>query len=171
MNQQTTSFLGESPPLFAYRSTESTLQATYSRTESIFQAAHSTKFLEHGESRHMTQIEYTDEFEFWYLSQDEDVQNSIDSVVSLLEERGPTLLFPYSSGINNSRHPRMRELRIQHKGNPYRILYVFDPRRVVILLLGGNKVGNDRRWYKENVPKADKLYDELLEELQEEGLI
>ncbi|BAY07506.1 type II toxin-antitoxin system RelE/ParE family toxin [Calothrix sp. NIES-2098] len=64
----------------------------------------------------------------------------------------------------------MRELRVQHQGNPYRILYAFDPRRVAILLLGGNKVGNDR-WYEENVPKADQLYDELLKELQDEGLI
>jgi len=52
----------------------------------------------------------------------------------------------------------------------YRILYAFDPRRVAVLLLGGNKVGNNR-WYEENVPKADKLYDELLEELGGEELI
>ncbi|MBD2169026.1 benzoate transporter [Calothrix membranacea FACHB-236] len=31
-------------------------------------------------------------------------------------------------------------------------------------------MGNDR-WYEENVPKADQLYDELLKELQDEGLI
>ena len=30
----------------------------------------------------------------------------------------------------------MRELRVQHRGNPLRILYAFDPRRVAILLLG-----------------------------------
>lgn len=64
----------------------------------------------------------------------------------------------------------MRELRVQHKGKPYRILYAFDPRRIAVLLLGGSKVGNDR-WYQENVPKADKLYDELLKELENEGFI
>ena len=64
----------------------------------------------------------------------------------------------------------MRELRVKHKGEPYRILYAFDPRRVAILILGGNKVGNDR-WYEENVPKADKLYDQYLIELRDEGLI
>ncbi|MEQ8996594.1 MAG: hypothetical protein RID53_08845 [Coleofasciculus sp. B1-GNL1-01] len=46
----------------------------------------------------------------------------------------------------------------------------FDPRRVAVLLLGGNKGGNDR-WYDENIPKADLLYDELLQELSDEGLI
>jgi len=61
----------------------------------------------------------------------------------------------------------MRELRIQHKGRPYRILYAFDPRRTAILLIGGNKTGNDR-WYDQHVPVADRLYDEHLAELEEE---
>ncbi|GAB1538250.1 hypothetical protein NUACC21_09080 [Scytonema sp. NUACC21] len=64
----------------------------------------------------------------------------------------------------------MRELRVQHKGEPYRILYAFDPRRAAILLLGGNKGGEDC-WYEENVPKADTLYDEHLEELKREGFL
>ena len=63
----------------------------------------------------------------------------------------------------------MREFRIQHAGDPYRVLYAFDPRRTAILLLGGNKSGNDR-WYEENVPIADKLYDEHIETLKREGL-
>jgi hypothetical protein len=65
----------------------------------------------------------------------------------LLEEHGPHLNFPHSSGIALSRHGHMRELRIQHKGNPYRVLYAFDPRRNAILLIGGNKKGNDD-WYR-----------------------
>jgi len=64
----------------------------------------------------------------------------------------------------------MRELRIQHAGNPYRILYAFDPKRSAILLLGGNKRGNDR-WYERYVPIADNLYDEHLRTLKQEGLI
>ena len=55
----------------------------------------------------------------------------------------------------------MRELRIQHDGKPYRILYAFDPRRAAILLIGGNKTGVDR-WYDVFVPIADRLYDEHL---------
>ena len=64
----------------------------------------------------------------------------------------------------------MRELRIQHKGEPYRVLYAFDPRRSAILLIGGNKAGRDR-WYDEYIPIADKLYDEHLSVLEEEGLL
>jgi hypothetical protein len=64
----------------------------------------------------------------------------------------------------------MKELVIQHKGYPYRVLYIFDPRRNAILLLGGNKAGNDR-WYEENIPKADKIYDDYLKTIKKEGLI
>jgi hypothetical protein len=64
----------------------------------------------------------------------------------------------------------MRELRIQHKGYPYRVLYAFDPRRSAILLIGGNKAGNDR-WYDEVVPIADRLYDDHHKSMGEEGLI
>ena len=58
----------------------------------------------------------------------------------------------------------MRELRIQHRGDPYRVLYAFDPRRMAILLIGGCKTG-DARWYEKMVPVADDLYDEHLEEI------
>jgi hypothetical protein len=64
----------------------------------------------------------------------------------------------------------MRELRVQHKGDPYRILYAFDPRRSAILLVGGNKTGDDR-WYETYVPIADALYDKHLGQLKKEGLI
>jgi len=100
----------------------------------------------------------------------EDEQDDIAAYVKLLEEKGPSLPFPYSSGVEGSRHNHMRELRIQHAGDPYRVLYAFDPRRTALLLLGGNKKGNDR-WYEENVPIADKLYDNSLAQLRKEGLI
>jgi hypothetical protein len=64
----------------------------------------------------------------------------------------------------------MKELRIQHGGDPYRILFCFDPRRFAILLTGGNKGGNDR-WYEAFVPAADRIYEKYLEEIRKEGLI
>lgn len=115
-------------------------------------------------------VEFTDELEFWWVDLTEAEQISIDSSVRLLEEKGPNLGFPHSSGVNGSKHPHMRELRIQHEGRPYRILYAFDPRRSAILLLGGDKTGKDR-WYDENVPVADKLYDTHIEVLGKEGQI
>lgn len=49
-------------------------------------------------------IEYTDEFGLWWGSLSEDEQISIAVSVQLLEERGPNLGFPHSSGINGSKH-------------------------------------------------------------------
>ena len=40
----------------------------------------------------------------------------------------------------------------------------------MILLIGGNKAGNDR-FYRRYVPIADNLYDEYLDELKKERLI
>jgi hypothetical protein len=57
----------------------------------------------------------------------------------------------------------MRELRSQYAGRPLRTFFVFDPRRVAILLIGGDKTGNDR-FYNEFVPLADKIYDRYLPE-------
>ena len=67
------------------------------------------------------EVEYTDEFEFWWNDLNESEQEDVSAVIQLLEVKGPQLPFPHSSGINGSAHSHMRELRIQHKGQPYRV--------------------------------------------------
>jgi hypothetical protein len=62
----------------------------------------------------------------------------------------------------------MRELRTQSGGKALRTLYAFDPLRTAILLLGGDKTGDDR-WYEKFIPVADRLYDRHLAELKKEG--
>ncbi|HSU16359.1 type II toxin-antitoxin system RelE/ParE family toxin [Longimicrobium sp.] len=114
------------------------------------------------------EVEYTDEFADWWDLLDEQEQVSIDATVQLLELMGPGLPFPHCSRINGSRHRHLRELRVQHQGRPYRVLYAFDPRRVALLLIGGDKTGNGR-WYEKYVPIADRLYDEHLLELARGG--
>ena len=116
------------------------------------------------------EVEYTDQFGQWWRDLSEDQQDAVASRVELLMEHGPNLPYPYSSDIRGSRYGRMRELRAQRVGRAIRVLYAFDPRRTSILLIGGDKTGNDR-FYQEYVPIADDLYDEHLEELRKEGLI
>ena len=82
----------------------------------------------------------------------------------------PHLPFPYSSGIDGSKHSHMRELRVQSGGRPIRVFYAFDPRRTAILLLGGEKTGDDR-FYERGIPIADALYDTYINEIRKEGLI
>lgn len=57
-------------------------------------------------------VEYTNEFEQWWVSLSEEEQASVAASVGLLELRGPQLSFPHSSGVNGSKHGHMRELRI-----------------------------------------------------------
>lgn len=118
----------------------------------------------------MWDVEVTDEFENWWDGLNEDEQVSVAHVVRLLEREGPMLPSPYSSDIRMAKKYDIRELRIQHSGRPYRVLYVFDPRRSALLILGGDKTGNDR-WYEENVPRAEKIYSEYLQQLRTEGWI
>lgn len=114
------------------------------------------------------EVEYTDEFESWWETLSENEQVDVASTVNLLERCGPNLRFPFSSGIEGSKVRHLRELRIQHAGDPYRVLYAFDPRRCAILLLGGNKTGDDR-WYEKHVPIAERLYKEHIATLDKEG--
>lgn len=113
------------------------------------------------------EVEFTVEFEAWWSSLHDGEQDSIDQGVHLLEQRGPALPFPFSSDVRGSRHGHMRELRVQHGGEPYRVFYAFDPRRAAILLIGGNKAGDDR-FYERMVPVADSICDKHLEELNAE---
>ncbi|MFA7486385.1 MAG: type II toxin-antitoxin system RelE/ParE family toxin [Phycisphaerae bacterium] len=118
----------------------------------------------------MWEVEYTDEFEKWWQSLTEEQQQDLVVSVELLRNLGPSLPRPYSDTIKGSKHSNMKELRTQSKGKPLRTLYAFDPRRCAILLIGGDKTG-DNRFYKKMIPLADRLYDEHLKELKKEGLI
>ena len=116
------------------------------------------------------QVEVTDEFTAWWDGLTEAEQEAVTAHVGVLEEIGPALDFPRTSQIKGSRHGRMRELRIKCQGRQLRVLYTFDPRRVAILLIGGDKTSDDR-FYERLVPKADRLYAEHLSTLREEGLL
>jgi hypothetical protein len=115
-------------------------------------------------------VEYTDEFDAWWKSLGEAEQEDVAAYVGLLEERDVRLGFPHSSGIAQSKHAHMRELRVQSGGKPLRVFYAFDPRRMAILLIGGDKTG-DKRFYETFIPIADRLYDEHLVALKKEGLL
>jgi hypothetical protein len=113
-------------------------------------------------------VEVTEEFEVWWDGLNEAEQEDVAAVVILLEEKGLHLGFPHSLNVRSSQFGQMRELRIQHKGEPYRVLYAFDPRRVALLLIGSYKGGDDR-WYEKYVPLADRLFADHLQELEREG--
>jgi hypothetical protein len=114
-------------------------------------------------------VEYTDEFGGWWESLSASDQSTIDIAVDELMRLGPALGRPWVDTIHQSRHPNMKELR--PRGSSLRILFAFDPRRVAILLIGGDKRDRWSAWYADAVPQADELYDRYLGELRREGLL
>jgi hypothetical protein len=118
----------------------------------------------------MWEVDFTDEFGAWWDSLDEDEQVSVAASVALLQQLGPHLSRPHADTLSGSRHSNMKELTTQHRGRPLRTLFAFDPRRSAILLIGGDKTG-DNRFYERMIPLADRLYDEHLAALRKEGLI
>ncbi len=109
------------------------------------------------------EIIFHEKFEEWFFAEDIEVQKSMAMVLDVLEEQGAALGRPYVDTIKGSAFTNMKELRIQHDGNPYRILFAFDLQRQAVLLIGGNK-GGDKRWYEKNIPIADRRFEEYLEE-------
>lgn len=115
------------------------------------------------------EVEVTDQFAEWFLQLKVPDRRAIAAAIDVLEERGPALGRPLVDTIRSSRHANMKELRPQ-VGN-IRILFAFDPRRMAILLLGGDKTHQWNAWYARMIPLADRLYDEHLATLKKEGLI
>jgi len=70
--------------------------------------------------------------------------------------------------LQGSRIHHLKELRPGSGGrSEIRVLFAFDPARSALLLLGGDKAGNWQRWYRENIPIAERLYLEYTAEKQE----
>jgi hypothetical protein len=113
----------------------------------------------------MFEIEHTDEFEEWWNDLSEKEQKDLAKDVMVLGQLGPSLGRPRVDSIKNSDFKNMKELRTQSGGSPIRTFFAFDPRRSVILLIGGDKTGDDK-FYDKMIPIADKLYREHLKEIE-----
>jgi hypothetical protein len=68
-------------------------------------------------------VNVSDEFATWFTEQEEDLQNRITAMVNLLSEHGPNLRRPHADTLEGSTVSNLKELRVQHKGEPYRILF------------------------------------------------
>jgi hypothetical protein len=105
----------------------------------------------------MVEVLATEQYAEWFEGLSLQDARAVQRKVQMLEELGVTLDHPHSSALRGSRHG-LRELRIQSSGRPLRVIYGFDPERAAILLLGGDKTGDDR-FYEREIPAADDLYD------------
>lgn len=99
-----------------------------------------------------------DEFDEWFVGLNENEQTDVLAVIKVLEMVGPQLGRPYVDTLTDSKLTNLKELRIQHRGNPYRVLFAFDPKRQAVLLCGGDK-SNDKRFYRRMIPIAEREYE------------
>jgi hypothetical protein len=116
------------------------------------------------------EVLFTDQLGAWWESLSDEQQDEIIAAVEVLEEKGPALGRPLVDRIAGTKLRNLKELRVS-KGGALRILFVFDPLRRAILLLGGDKTGRWQEWYRDAIPEAEHLYEVYLGELREEGLL
>ncbi len=115
----------------------------------------------------MWEVKTTDVFDEWFLAQEEGLREDVLAAIGVLEEMGPQLGRPYVDTLKGSDIPNMKELRIQHTGNPIRAFFAFDPIRRAIVLCAGDKTGvNEKRFYRDMLRLAENEYRKHLINLE-----
>jgi hypothetical protein len=105
------------------------------------------------------------EFDTWLAEQEQGLRREIWSHIDVLRRLGPNLGRPRVGTIKGSAFSNMKELVIQYQGNPWRVLFAFDPNRNAVLLVGGTKVGK-KDWYAVHIPIADQRFERYLKSLK-----
>ncbi|MBZ7473393.1 type II toxin-antitoxin system RelE/ParE family toxin [Klebsiella grimontii] len=115
----------------------------------------------------MWMIKTTDTFERWFTSFNDTDRARVLAALLVLREKGPGLSRPYADTLRGSRYSNMKELRIQSRGEPIRAFFAFGPARTGIVLCAGNKVGNEKRFYDEMLPVAEREFTNWLKTFKE----
>ena len=100
---------------------------------------------------------------------DRDTLIQVSQAVTALQEEGPALGRPLVDTIKGSVLSNLKELRPGSAGaTEVRLLFVFDPDRQAVILVGGDKAGNRSGWYRVAVPQAEQAYAEHLKRIDGE---
>ncbi|MCP3933817.1 MAG: diaminopimelate decarboxylase [Actinomycetia bacterium] len=114
-------------------------------------------------------VEFHPACEKWASQLDQPDAEALLAAVRVLRDQGPTLGRPLVDTIKSSRHNNMKELRPGSTGrSEIRVLFAFDLERHAILLVGGDKTNNWKRWYETNIPIADDRFDKHQAELAQQ---
>ena len=107
------------------------------------------------------EVETTEEYDAWFLEQADNGQEAIRTNVELLTEYGPHLSRPYADTLKGSKLSNLKELRAQTENHVFRVAFIFDEERKAVLLIGGDKKGkNERRFYRNLILQAEKIYQQ-----------
>ncbi|PJZ79141.1 type II toxin-antitoxin system RelE/ParE family toxin, partial [Leptospira meyeri] len=98
----------------------------------------------------------------WLQKLDSTTKEEILAHFYLLRQKGPLLGRPFADSIKGSKIQNLKELRVQVKLKVIRIFFVFTEGRIGLLLAGGDKRGNDKRFYEQMIPMVEKIYKNWL---------
>ncbi len=99
----------------------------------------------------------SNEFEEWFKNIDSQAKKDIFASIETLRNFGPTLGRPYVDTLKGSKISNLKELRVRSLGRPFRIIFLFDPKKRIFLLAGGNKA-EDKKFYKKIIHKVESIY-------------
>lgn len=110
----------------------------------------------------MWNVILVEEVDQWYMALDSDDSEAVTAAIDYLEANGPMARRPIVGEIHGSNYHHMKELI--PAGTNIRVLFLFDPQRSAVLLVAGDKSGQWKKWYTENIPVAEKRYESWLQE-------
>jgi predicted XRE-type DNA-binding protein len=88
---------------------------------------------------------------------------TIGQAITALAEAGPGLARPLVARVSGSRLPNLQELRPGPAGSiEVRLLFIFDPYRHAVFLVGADQSGKWPAWRKTAIPLAEDVYGEYL---------
>lgn len=107
----------------------------------------------------MWKVATTEVFDAWFAELSPKAKEEVAAKVGLLKIFGPQLGRPHADALKGSRYKNMKELRAEAKGAVLRVAFAFDPNRIAILLVAGDKGGvSQKQFYRRLIEKADALF-------------
>ena len=112
------------------------------------------------------EVRFHDEFDAEFELFSEDVQDNLLAAAKAVQIAGPKAGRPHVDTLAGSKHANMKELRFTaHAGREvWRAAFAFDPDRMAILLVAGDKQGkNQKLFYRRLIKIADSRFDSHLQ--------
>ena len=115
-------------------------------------------------------VAFADEFDPEFEALPTEVQDEFYAQAKWIEQFGPEAGRPRVDTLKSSSYANMKELRFDAAGGVWRFAFAFDPKRMAIVLVAGDKSGvGQEKFYKRLIEKADGRYGRHLDALKHSG--
>jgi hypothetical protein len=116
----------------------------------------------------MWTVQFDQDFDKEFKGLPAAVQDELLAQLAVIKQFGPSAKRPRVDTLKASKHANMKELRFDAGGGVWRAAFAFDPKRQAVVLVAGDKsgVGNEDRFYKGLIKKADERFDAHLARLK-----